>query len=191
MGNTRTRYTQQEEDIILQHGKTKPWDEIAEMLRGHRTGYQVYIKWLRLTREEEESTQQQEETPSLRRLEMVLQPITCYKCGLTFGLIEDHIYMLRRSGNNFYCPNGHPQAFVETEEARLEKQLIQEAKYREQLETELQSSERSKAALRGVVTRTRNRIAKGVCPCCNRQFQNLHRHMETQHPDYEKQPLKD
>lgn len=35
-----------------------------------------------------------------------------------------------------------------------------------------------------VCTRTRNRIAAGVCPCCNRTFQNLADHMRTLHADY-------
>jgi hypothetical protein len=28
-------------------------------------------------------------------------------------------------------------------------------------------------------------VANGVCPCCNRTFQNLARHMAGKHPDYE------
>ena len=27
-------------------------------------------------------------------------------------------------------------------------------------------------------------MANGVCPCCNRSFENLRNHMHTQHPDY-------
>lgn len=36
-------------------------------------------------------------------------------------------------------------------------------------------------------TRTKNRIAKGVCPCCSRTFLDLQRHMQTKHPDFTKQ----
>lgn len=39
---------------------------------------------------------------------------------------------------------------------------------------------------RGVVTKTKNRIGKGVCPCCNRTFVELARHIATKHPDYAK-----
>jgi hypothetical protein len=38
----------------------------------------------------------------------------------------------------------------------------------------------------------RKRIQSGVCPCCNRTFENLGRHMKSKHPafDYEPEPLK-
>ncbi len=39
-------------------------------------------------------------------------------------------------------------------------------------------------ALRGVVTRTKKRIANGTCPCCTRTFTNLARHIAAKHPDY-------
>jgi DNA-binding XRE family transcriptional regulator len=32
--------------------------------------------------------------------------------------------------------------------------------------------------------RVRDRIRNGVCPCCNRTFQNLANHMRTEHADY-------
>lgn len=31
----------------------------------------------------------------------------------------------------------------------------------------------------------KNRVANGVCPCCNRHFENLERHMKGQHPDFQ------
>jgi hypothetical protein len=47
---------------------------------------------------------------------------------------------------------------------------------------------RSHAATKGHVTRKKRqleRVASGVCPCCNRSFVNLRRHMKTQHPEFE------
>ncbi len=44
-------------------------------------------------------------------------------------------------------------------------------------------AERSRAAARGQVTKLKNRIKAGVCPFCNRQFQNLKKHMESKHHD--------
>lgn len=41
-------------------------------------------------------------------------------------------------------------------------------------------------AQKGQNTRLKNRIAAGVCPCCNRSFQNVARHMAGQHPDFQK-----
>lgn len=42
-------------------------------------------------------------------------------------------------------------------------------------------------AEKGAKTRIKNRVANGVCPCCTRTFQNLHRHMETKHPEFKKE----
>jgi hypothetical protein len=47
-----------------------------------------------------------------------------------------------------------------------------------------EQAERRLSATRGVVTRIRNRVANGVCPCCNRTFADLHRHMASQHPEF-------
>lgn len=38
--------------------------------------------------------------------------------------------------------------------------------------------------MKGVATRLKNRAAHGVCPCCNRTFQQLARHMSAKHPDF-------
>ena len=40
------------------------------------------------------------------------------------------------------------------------------------------------SAQKGVTTRLKNRVQKGVCPCCNRYFAQLQRHMTTQHPNF-------
>lgn len=36
--------------------------------------------------------------------------------------------------------------------------------------------------------RLRRRTAAGVCPCCNRSFVQLARHMKTKHPDHVEKP---
>ena len=47
-----------------------------------------------------------------------------------------------------------------------------------------EGAERRASAARGQVTKLKNRAAAGVCPCCNRQFQNLKNHMATKHPEF-------
>lgn len=125
---------------------------------------------------------------------VVLETVTCYKCGTPFG-VEQHLNRsIRKNGETFYCPNGRGQWYGESESDRLKKQLAREAKTRERLETSLaewrkeaQYQDRRRSAAKGVLTRTRNRIANGVCPCCGRSFVALARHMKTVHPDYVKQ----
>lgn len=120
----------------------------------------------------------------------------CCLCGVQFGL-TDRMYRARRADKEtFYCPNGHGQAYVKSEADKLRQQL-QEAQARathvlDQLTAERQAHEterKSHAATKGQLTKTRKRVAGGVCPCCNRSFVNLGRHMAGQHPDYaEAQP---
>lgn len=33
--------------------------------------------------------------------------------------------------------------------------------------------------------KVKDRVKNGVCPCCNRTFVNLQRHMHTKHPSYD------
>jgi hypothetical protein len=47
-----------------------------------------------------------------------------------------------------------------------------------------EAAERSAAAAKGNVTKLRKRAAAGVCPCCNRTFLALQKHMAHKHPDF-------
>ena len=67
---------------------------------------------------------------------------------------------------------------------RLQSQLDQQQARARDLLEERGQLERRLSAQRGVLTRVKNRIIKGVCPCCNRHFADLSRHMQTQHPDF-------
>lgn len=128
---------------------------------------------------------------------------TCCNCGVPFGLPEDLYNSLQESGNTFYCPNGHPQIYTRKQslEEKLkdaQAQLSAEKEANEwysevyrQAKNELKRTRGSLRATKAAHTRTKNRIAKGVCPCCNRQFLNLHRHMETEHPDYTEENERD
>lgn len=122
--------------------------------------------------------------------------IECCNCGIHFGLPDALYRSLCRSHNFFFCPNGHEQHFIgESEEEKLKKQVKaykQEAEWnRERADRNwkrAEAADRSRAAHQGVATkrkkehdRMKNRVQHGVCPCCNRSFQNLRRHMETQH----------
>lgn len=135
----------------------------------------------------------------LRLVETVsFKTATCVTCG-AYIVMTDGMYNQRRTDREvFYCPSGHQQYFSgETPEEKLKREyeakLEQEKKRREWAE---QSSEHSKkraarlerkaSAYRGVITKTRKRIANGACPCCNRTFQNLAAHMTTKHPQFKK-----
>jgi hypothetical protein len=120
--------------------------------------------------------------------------IQCCECLTNFSM-EDRIYNQRlKDGKWFYCPLGHSQHFTDTEFSRLKKEAEQLKKDHQSLQSRLKWAEsdlhyekRSHAATKGMLTKTKNRVAHGVCPCCNRTFKQLARHMAGQHPEYVKE----
>lgn len=109
---------------------------------------------------------------------------TCCECGMAFGMDREFYQRRESDGKWFYCPSGHPQHYTETETQRLQKRLDSSRAEAARLRDLYNGSERRRAALKGVVTRTKNRIAAGMCPECGDHFPNLHRHMHERHPDY-------
>lgn len=117
---------------------------------------------------------------------------TCGKCGVDWAQPERFTEERRKDGKRFYCPNGHPREFRESDVDRLKRELAaakgNERWYQQQserLRVERDHLERSRAATRGHLTRTKKRIADGLCPCCDRFFDNVKLHMTVEHPDYE------
>lgn len=110
---------------------------------------------------------------------------SCGNCGIQFGLDANFKAAREADGASFYCPNGHFIGWAgHNREKQLETQLAA-ARSLGRLEAERRlAAERQRAAAKGQVTKIKNRVAKGVCPCCNRTFANLARHMDGQHPDW-------
>lgn len=116
----------------------------------------------------------------------------CYQCGIPFGLSLDFRNRRLEDHSNFYCPAGHPQYFCGKSEAdKLRDELAREQRratcfieQRDNLARQNSTLTRQNAAQRGVATRIKNRISAGVCPCCNRTFAQLAKHMASQHPDW-------
>jgi len=121
-----------------------------------------------------------------------LELVGCPECCIQFGIPLAVEQQLRGNHQTFYCPRGHPLSFREKSESdRLRDSLLREQERVQQQQRELdrqreyrQHAERSAAAYKGQTTRLRKRIAAGVCPCCQRQFQNLRTHMAQKHPDF-------
>lgn len=115
----------------------------------------------------------------------------CSECGVTYYFPEDWATRAKQEGKSWKCPNGHSQWYGEGENDKLRRerdQLKQRIAQKEDHIAHLRDSrdhtERRLHATKGVVTRIKNRVGRGVCPCCNRTFENLHRHMAGQHPNY-------
>jgi len=120
----------------------------------------------------------------------------CWNCGVTI-VMPEHMYNTRRNDHqSFYCVNGHSGAFKGKSEAErkleaAEQSLANQKARLEWAEAEAKrakeaqaAAERKASAAKGEVTKIKNRVGNGVCPCCNRTFQNLMRHMKTKHPKF-------
>lgn len=118
-------------------------------------------------------------------------------CGISYAVPKDWHEQKVRTNGSFYCPNGCSRKFCgETEEDKLRREnqrLKQNEAYlhdRIRAKDERLDQEKHKVtAYKGHVTRIKNRVSHGVCPCCNRTFQDLARHMATKHKDYKKEKV--
>lgn len=118
----------------------------------------------------------------------------CCRCGTNFWIPDELYQAAKRSPKiSFYCPYGHEQHYPagesEADKMRRERdRLAQQIAYKDdqiKRQRELrEAAERRASAARGQVTKIKNRVGHGVCPCCNRTFENLARHMMTKHPTF-------
>ena len=120
-----------------------------------------------------------------------LSILECGSCHISFAIPRDMLRARKEDGRDFWCPNGHQIRYSETDNQKLKRKAEREERWRLEAEAQLtherdqrEAAERSAAAYKGRVTRLKNRAAAGVCPCCNRSFENLRRHMNTRHPDF-------
>lgn len=108
----------------------------------------------------------------------------CYKCGIWFMLESCYRQKLRETKNTFYCPNGHGQHFTESETDRLRRERDRLLQQLAMKDDELARQRTQLITSKAQVTKLRKRAAAGVCPCCNRTFANMAKHMKIKHPDF-------
>ena len=124
-----------------------------------------------------------------------LTVVSCCTCGIRYAIPAS----LDRSARKYHsqksdgwwlcCPLGHTWGYVgKSDEERLREQLSDARDSLASVRADRDQIQASLRSTKGVVTRQKKklqRVTAGVCPCCNRTFQNLARHMGTKHPDYE------
>jgi len=128
-----------------------------------------------------------------------LVPIDCCVCGQVFGVTKSTNQRLREQHESFYCPAGHKQYFAgksDLEVARekiaaRERELQEQREFTDRIRKQRDEAERKALAEKRVKTRYKNdrdrikaRVGNGVCPCCNRTFQDLSKHMQCKHPKF-------
>ena len=124
-----------------------------------------------------------------------LESTTCCKCQGIFALTAQFIKHSKEVGRAqpHFCPYcGISQSWhdgeidrLRKEKAALERQVEYQREQKESARREASYFRKSRDGMKGQLVRVRNRVQAGVCPCCNRTFANLARHMATKHPKEE------
>lgn len=117
--------------------------------------------------------------------QMVLETEECCSCGVVFAMPDYMMRAKRNDGSWFYCPNGHQQHYTKSEIQRLREKLDEQTRAATQMAERARAAEANEQKAQTEMKRMKRRASAGVCPCCNRTFQQLGRHMKTKHPDHE------
>lgn len=119
----------------------------------------------------------------------------CPSCGVLHAFPSQMNAEAQRLGGHrieISCPNGHvwgysgKSAEAKERERReaAEREAARERALRDQAEAEARAQKGRATRFKNDRDRIKNRVAHGVCPCCNRTFKQLDRHMKAKHPDY-------
>ena len=111
-------------------------------------------------------------------VDIELEPVECYKCGCIFGLTSGMRRQRLSNKEDFYCPNGHCQAYLgKSHQARAEE--AEALARRLQFDRDRLANDNMDLAKKNKNLRARAR--SGTCAFCKRSFANVKRHMDTQH----------
>lgn len=114
----------------------------------------------------------------------------CPECGCLHAIPDGIERNARKHAGrrDVYCPNGHVWVFM----GKTHEQQLREARdaraaaeaARDQAEADARMARAREEKERKRAQRLAKRASAGVCPCCNRSFQQLSRHMKTKHPEF-------
>lgn len=110
---------------------------------------------------------------------VLLTEINCGECGGTYAINERYREQRHQKGESWtcpYCKTGWGYS-GKSENAKLKRELAEE---QQRLQRAL-ARENEERAAKEKLARKMKRLSRGVCSECNRTFQNLARHMCTQH----------
>lgn len=122
-----------------------------------------------------------------------LTVINCGECGGIYAINERYRQGQEQVGGSWHCPycecgwgyahnseNERLKRDLQLKEAELTRQLQR----LDQTKAALRETESRRRAEKGAKTKLKKRAASGICPCCNRYFVEVHKHMLSQHPEF-------
>jgi DNA-binding XRE family transcriptional regulator len=108
--------------------------------------------------------------------------VHCYKCSMPFAMTRDFNDRRLKDRADWFCPRGHAQHYIgKSEEQKLREEVERQRQMREAEEARRLRVEQERDQVARAHHKMRVRVMNGVCPCCNRTFQNLMQHMQTEH----------
>lgn len=114
-----------------------------------------------------------------------LSRVECANCFITFAIPMQMERARREDHESFLCPNGHSLSWgSEGPEAKATRLRLEAEREAENQRTMRHVAEHEATQAQKAVRRLRRRAAGGACPCCNRTFIKLSRHMKTKHPTF-------
>lgn len=137
-------------------------------------------------------------TATLHTIKLTL--VTCSGCYATWGMDPLWEDRKRRDHSWWNCPycraslHYPEQSDIERAEAATKRahELLEQQKsctkqaweIADQRAKDRDAAERRASARAGVATRLKNRVRRGLCPCCSKSFADIKAHMESSHPGY-------
>lgn len=141
-------------------------------------------------------TQEEGMKMNIQTLLVTIEVVTCGHtgCGVVFGFESNFVSARKKDHAIWYCPNGHERYWPakSNEEILQEKLALAEREKRWEEDSKKRAWAAHSAAMKrlasakGSVTKIKNRVSNGVCPCCKRSFSNLAAHMRHLHPSWKK-----
>jgi len=124
---------------------------------------------------------------------MRMSLLDCATCGVPFAVTERFENERRADHHSFYCPFGHENYFAGPSD--LEKLKREKAEAENKLQAELNQerhlrlvAEKAHEKAAREKRRLERRVSAGVCPCCNRTFEDLAKHMGMKHKEFALRP---
>jgi hypothetical protein len=115
---------------------------------------------------------------------ITLAQMNCGQCGGTYAINERYRQHRLEQGGFWKCPYcNHSWGYGESENQRLQKALEEKQKAVVAAKCETLAANQARELAERKLSKLSRRVRCGLCPCCNRSFQNLQRHMKTKHPE--------